>query len=206
MQRHRSPHSLLLAAALAAGSGGVTAQDFALGWNPRSGDPWVDAWLGDMNRYALRYRDPFIDELARYHGAPRDLVAELLDARRWAPADVYLACTIAQVIGQSCRQVADDWERDHAQGWGAVARRLGITPGSAEFHRLKNGLVPTYDRWARPIALDAELERVYPDRGNSTARPAATPAEHGRPDAPATRSPRPGGDEGKSPANGKAGH
>ena len=160
----------LLAAGLAASAGTAHAQDFSLGWNPRSGDVWVDVWLGDMNRYGSRYRDPFVDELVRYHGAPRDLVVELLTRRRWAPGDVYYACALARLIGRPCRYVVDIWERDHAQGWGAVAKRLGIKPGSAQFHQLKRGMVPTYDRWGRPIELDAQLQRDFPGRGKGHAR------------------------------------
>lgn len=152
----------LLALGLAAGH--AQAQDFTFGWNPRSGDVWVDVWLGDMNRYGSRYRDPFIDEMVRYHGAPRDLVVELL-ARRWAPGDIYFACALARLAGRPCRYVVDLWERDHGQGWGAMAKRLGIKPGSAQFHQLKRGMVPTYDRWGRPIELDAQLQRDFPGRG-----------------------------------------
>lgn len=166
---HIKPNTRLmaLATALAAllGLGTASAQDYTFGWNPRSGDVWVDTWLGDMNRYGSRYRDPFVDEMVRYHGAPRDLVADLLVNRHWAPGDVYYACALASVIGRPCRYVVDTWERDHAQGWGNVAKNLGIKPGSSEFHRLKKGFVPTYDRWARPITIDADLERDFPGRG-----------------------------------------
>ncbi len=154
--------ALTFALALAAGS--VQAQTFTFGWNPRSGDTWVDVWLGDMNRYGNRYRDPFIDEMVRYHGAPRDLIEDLL-ARRWAPGDIYFACALARLAGRPCRDVADMWERDHGQGWGAIAKRMGIKPGSAEFHKLKRGMVPTYDRWGRPIDLDDQLTRDFPGRG-----------------------------------------
>lgn len=160
----------LLALGLAAGH--AQAQDFTFGWNPRSGDVWVDVWLGDMNRYGSRYRDPFIDEMVRYHGAPRDLVVELL-ARRWAPGDIYFACALARLAGRPCRYVVDLWERDHGQGWGAMAKRLGIKPGSAQFHQLKRGMVPTYDRWGRPIELDAQLQRDFPGRGKGP--------QHGKP-------------------------
>jgi hypothetical protein len=152
----------LLALSLAAGT--AQAQDFSFGWNPRSGDVWVDVWLGDMNRYGSRYRDPFVDELVRYHGAPRDLVVDLL-GRRWAPGDIYFACALAKLVGRPCRYVVDIWERDHAQGWGAIAKRLGIKPGSPQFHQLKRGMVPSYDRWGRPIELDAQLQRDFPGRG-----------------------------------------
>ena len=163
---HRPFASLVLAAALAGACGGASAQDFVFGWNPRSGDMWVDTQLADINRYGARYRDPFIDEMTRYHGAPRDLVSDLLLRRRWAPGDVYMACTIASIIGRPCRYVVEEYERDHGQGWGVIAKRMGIKPGSPEFHRLKRGFVPTFDHWGRPIQIDASLEPDFPGRGN----------------------------------------
>src|SRR5690606_28287261 len=139
---------LLLAAALAtvfaAGAGTVVAQDTASGWNPRTGDARVDAILDDIDRYGARYRDAFVDELVRYHGAPRDYVTGLLEEQHWAPGDVYYACAIADLVGRSCRYVAEAWQRDH--GWGEVAQRLGIEPGSAEFRRLQQGFAPVYAR------------------------------------------------------------
>lgn len=162
---HRKLTALALAAALAAAAGTAAAQDVTFSWNPRSGDVWMDTWLGDMNNYGYRYREPFIDEMVRYHGAPRDLVSDLLINRRWAPGDVYMACSIASIIGRPCRYVVEQYDRDRGQGWGVIAKRMGIKPGSAEFHRLKQGFVPTYDRWARPIRLDAQLERDFPNHG-----------------------------------------
>lgn len=158
---------LAIATMIAAFSGTVVAQDFSINWNPRSGDVWVDSQLNDVNRYGSRYREPFIDEMVRYYGAPRDLVTELLGTRRWAPGDVYYACAIAQALGRPCRYVVDEWERNHGKGWGVVAKELGIKPGSAEFHRLKRGFVPTYDRWARPIDIDVDLRKDFPNRGKS---------------------------------------
>lgn len=157
------------------GTGQVVAQDYAFGWNPRTGDAWIDTWLGDVNQYAARYREPFIDEMVRYHAAPRALVVELLDAR-WAPGDIYYACAIAQIIGRPCRHMVGEWERNHDEGWGALAQRLGIKPGSAGFHRLKRGFVPTYDRWSRPIYIDGDMRDEYPGR---KLMPAPTPAESG---------------------------
>ncbi len=147
--------TFILAAALTVAGSGMFApasgQDFVFGWNPRTGDVWVDQTLGDINAYGGRYRESFIDELVRYHGAPRDYVTDLLVEQRWAPGDVYYACAIAQVVGRSCRYIADEWQRDHGEGWGALAQRMGIKPGSDEFHRLKDGFAPVYDRWSRPL-------------------------------------------------------
>jgi hypothetical protein len=189
----------LLAFGLAAGT--AQAQDFSLGWNPRSGDVWVDVWLGDMNRYGSRYRDPFVDELVRYHGAPRDLVVDLL-ARRWAPGDIYFACALAKLVGRPCRYVVDIWERDHAQGWGAIAKRLGIKPGSPQFHQLKRGMVPSYDRWGRPIELDAQLQRDFPGRGRGGPKQGG--GQGGKPDhAGHGGKPEQGGGRGNSGKGGQ---
>ena len=171
--------SIALAIALATAGGAVHAQDMTVSWNPRSGDVWVDTWLGDMNRYGTRYRDPFVDEMVRYHGAPRDLVTDLLGRRRWAPGDVFMACNIAAIIGRPCRYVVEAYERDRGHGWGNIAKQMGIKPGSPEFHRLKKGFVPTYDRWARPITLDVELERAYPNRGKGHGKNAKSGGKSG---------------------------
>ncbi|GAB3344130.1 hypothetical protein [Marilutibacter aestuarii] len=153
--------SCLLALVLASALAPAWGQD---DWNPRTGDAWVDAWLGDMNRYGSAYPDAFIDEIVRYHEAPRALVRELLVERKWRPGDVYYACGLAAVSGRPCRHVADRWQRGGAEGWGAIAVELGVEPGSAAFMRLKKGFVPSYDRWGRPIRVDDALARDFPGR------------------------------------------
>lgn len=192
MSTSRLLQPIVLVVALAAGIGGANAQNLSLNWNPRSGDVWVDTQLADMNRYGSRYRDPFIDEMVRYHDVPRDLVTDLLVNRRWAPGDVYYACTIAQTIGRPCSYVVNEWERNNGQGWGVVAQRLGIKPGSAEFHRLKNGFVQTYGRWSRPIVLDADLRRAYPNHGKKSGAAHASQGKEPH--------------HGKGPANVEKGH
>lgn len=174
MRTRRLLQPIVLVVALAAGIGSTSAQNLSLNWNPRSGDVWVDTQLADMNRYGSQYRDPFINEMVRNHAAPRDLVTDLLVNRRWSAGDVYYACTIAKTIGRPCSYVVNEWEQNQGQGWGVVAKRLGIKPGSAEFHRLKKGFVPTYDRLARPIVLDADLKRTYPNHGKKSGAAHAT--------------------------------
>ncbi|GAB3754986.1 hypothetical protein [Lysobacter olei] len=202
--RSFKPLLLALATAVAGLTGTAAAQDYSIGWDPRSGDVWVDTYLGDVNRYGSRYRDPFVNEMVRYYGAPRDLVVDLLTTRRWAPGDVYYACAIAQILGRPCRYVADYWDEHHGKGWGVVAKELGIKPGSAEFHRLKRGFVPTYDRWGRPITLSDDLRNDFPGRGkgpNTGHAPGngakgKAPVAAGKPDNRA-------GASGKAPAAGK---
>lgn len=119
----------------------------------RTGDAWVDRQLDDINRYGERYPDAFADELARYHGAPRDLVLDLLE-REWAPGDIYYACALGTVSGRPCRHVVDQYTHGEGQDWQATAQRLGVQIDSPRFRRLKEGLVASYGRWGRPIEVE----------------------------------------------------
>ena len=156
----------LRAAALAialALSGGATAQ--VVGYDIRTGDVWVDTRLGEINDYGYRYRDPFIDEMHDYYGAPRPLLVELLDRRRWAPADVYYACALAHALRLPCIDIVREYDRHPGKGWGAVAKRYGIKPGSPAFHALKRGTVATYDHWGHPIVIDRPVRVDWSKHG-----------------------------------------
>jgi len=177
-----------LGMAIAAGQP-VHAQ--TVGYNIRTGDVWVDTRLGEINDYGRRYRDPFVSEMTGYYGAPRSLVLDLLDRRDWAPADVYFACAIARALRIPCLEVVQRYERDPGQGWGNLAKQMGIKPGSPAFHALKNGTVGTYDRWGYPVRVDQRVSvdwsrhgpghgKVATVRSRRPVRPRAPMAGTGR--------------------------
>ncbi|MFL6591923.1 MAG: hypothetical protein ACJ8GK_04345 [Luteimonas sp.] len=144
--------------------------------SPGTGDPWVDAVLVDIDRYAARYPDAFVDELARYHGAPRELAASLLAGGRWTAGDLYFACALGQYAGQPCRSVAAARDRDRTRDWSLVARDLGVAPGSDAFQRIKRAIVRSYGRWARPLQVDASLHAEFPEHAVAPATSPAKPA------------------------------
>ena len=148
---------------------------------PGTGDAWVDATLVDIDRYAARYPDAFVDEMVRYHGAPRELVGELLADRRWSAGDIYFACTLAQFAGQPCRTAVLQRERDAAQDWQAIAQRFGVTPDADAFHRIKRAIVLSYQRWARPLTVDASLHAEFPRLDVAPTVPPASNRGDGRP-------------------------
>ena len=116
-------------------SGAVTAQ--VISYNPRTGDVYLDSQLGYMNDYGRNDRDYFVDDVVNSFGAPRYLVNDLLNTRRWNPGDVYYACALAYQMRRPCGDVVKQYDQNRGQGWGVVAQRMGIKPGSAEFHALK---------------------------------------------------------------------
>lgn len=150
----RSSRLSFLVLGFALASVAATASAQTVGYNTRTGDVWVDTRLVEINDYGRRHRDPFIDEMHGHYGAPRPLLVELLDRRGWAPGDVYFACAMAHALGIPCLDVVREYDRAPGQGWGAVAKRLGIKPGSDAFHALKRGQVDTYGRWGHTVVID----------------------------------------------------
>lgn len=154
----------MLGLAVAALLAASPAQAQVVGYNFRTGDAWIDTRLIEINDYGSRYREPFINEMTGYYGAPRSLVDDLF-GRRWSAGDIYYACAIAHLLRIPCINVVNEYERDRGQGWGVIAKRMGIKPGSSEFHALKNGFARTYDRWGYPVAVDRNVHVDWSQHG-----------------------------------------
>jgi|GEM_PF-821065 len=177
---------LILIAGIAAAQQPEPASPPAITPGARTGDQWIDARLQEIDVYAQRYPDAFADEMARYQHAPRSLVQRLINEKSMAPGDVYVSCAIAQTIDRPCAQIADVWATHRADGWKVMAEQLEIAPSSDPsdrkaprsddakskqsqadvLARIKRGLVPTFDRWNRPITLDADLKRDFSGRNS----------------------------------------
>jgi hypothetical protein len=142
MSRQTKLFAFVLAASLAGAAGAQS-----VGYNFRTGDVWVDSQLGYVNDYGRSNRDYFVDDVVNSFGAPRYLVNELLGTRRWAPGDVYYACALAYTAHRPCADVVRSYDENKGQGWGVVAMRMGIKPGSAEFHALKGQLGKSNGRY-----------------------------------------------------------
>lgn len=131
------PLAALVLCLFAASGAQAQVDDIAVGFSPRTGDAWVDTRLGDINVFARGNTAGFIDDVVVSFGAPRPLVRDLYYDRGWAPGDIYYACALAHQLGRPCLEVADYYDQHRGQGWGVVAKQLGIKPGSPAFHALK---------------------------------------------------------------------
>jgi hypothetical protein len=61
------------------------------------------------------------------------------------PSDVYMCLRLGEVAHQPVDRVVQEYEAHRGQGWGVIAKNLGIKPGSEEFHALKAGRLPARD-------------------------------------------------------------
>lgn len=142
---------------------------------PGTGDAWVDRQLQDMELYAARYPDSFLDELARYGQVPRGYAEALLRERGWRPGDIYFACFMAKAAAVSCRTLVRARAGAGDADWEQTLAPLQIEPGSLHYRALRHAIVASYDHWDRPIALDALLRRQLGDRAQRDKAAAARP-------------------------------
>jgi hypothetical protein len=102
----------------------VFAGDFA--W---MNDLTIEA-KGDLSRYRTRLA-------TRFHIGNVEIDAVLGKVSHHA--DAYMVLRLRELSGLSLDVVLDRYHEQNQKGWGALAKSLGIKPGSSEFHRLKQG-------------------------------------------------------------------
>ena len=54
-------------------------------------------------------------------------------------ADAYMVMRLGEMSGQNIETVTKEYKRNKGKGWGRLAKRLGIKPGSRAFKALKSG-------------------------------------------------------------------
>ena len=138
---------------------------YAYDYAPMTGDPTLDAVLDTINLLFNDEPDYYVEQIVYETQAPPVYVREYIVERRYAPADVYMIGEMSQLSGRSFNDVAKLFDanrstaagRGEGRGWGAVARQLGIKPGSAQFHALKGQMGKSNGKYkgyaSRPGAL-----------------------------------------------------
>lgn len=102
----------------------------------RTGDSGLDAELTIMNKDANNDLKTFKSTLVSDTKLSLDKIDGFLKIME--PAEVWLASKIATITNVSVDKVVKSYEVNKDKGWGAIAKDMGIKPGSAEFHELKN--------------------------------------------------------------------
>jgi len=106
-------------------------------FDARAEDP-LQAFMHHVDAQARADMNGFYATVSAQFGVPevqvRAVVGKVHD-----PADAFMIFQIGHMSGQPLDRVFPVYESHKKQGWGAMAKELGIKPGSPEFHALKNG-------------------------------------------------------------------
>jgi hypothetical protein len=95
-------------------------------------------WMNDVNIRAEASQSGFRASLAtRFTIGDTQIKVVLSNVER--PADAYMVLCLAEMSAKPTEYVLKRYKAEKGKGWGALAKSLGIKPGSKEFHALKRG-------------------------------------------------------------------
>lgn len=95
-------------------------------------------WMPDFNIQAAADASGFRARLAtRFHIGDATIDAVIGNVEK--PADAYMVLRLGEMAKRPPEEVLREYKSSRGKGWGALAKSLGIKPGSKEFHALKRG-------------------------------------------------------------------
>jgi hypothetical protein len=95
-------------------------------------------WLSDLSIRAQADPSEFRTRLAaRFNLGDIQIKAVLNNVEKLA--DAYIVLRLGEISRQPTDYVIERYRSSKGKGWGALAKSLGIKPGSREFHALKRG-------------------------------------------------------------------
>ncbi|HLC83247.1 MAG TPA: hypothetical protein VJI69_05415 [Bacteroidia bacterium] len=102
------------------------------------GDLEMDNLLTDIHNQAIKDITGFHNNVVNTF----NIVSSKVDAalKILAPGDVYMAAQLSVSIGKPFDEVVKTYQANKAKGWGAIAKEMGIKPGSPEFHAMKKSM------------------------------------------------------------------
>lgn len=112
----------------------ISAQELFL-----AGNIYLDSDMRAVNRQASLNISTFNNDMRLSYNVSSSKLNYMAVDLNMAPADIYLSLELARVRRVPVDRVITVYRSQRSNGWGAIAKELGIKPGSAEFHRLKQG-------------------------------------------------------------------
>ncbi len=98
----------------------------------------LEAFLQNLDVQARADANGFAVKVSAQFGVPVPQVQAVIQTVA-RPADAFMVFQLGQMAQQPPEAVMQVYQADKGKGWGVIAQRLGIKPGSPEFHALKRG-------------------------------------------------------------------
>lgn len=102
-----------------------------------TGSAEMDNDLNIMNNEAKVDLNAFNKKIGIDFNTDAKKVESIRIGSKLEPAEVFFAYQLAKIISKPVESVVKTYTEDRSQGWGVVAKKMGVKPGSPEFHRLK---------------------------------------------------------------------
>nr|WP_320048563.1 hypothetical protein [uncultured Desulfuromonas sp.] len=133
----------------------------------------LSGFMSDVNVRARADLRDFSVRLSSRFAVPVPDVDGLL-RRVSAPADAFMCLQLSHMSRVPLEQVMERYRQRHDKGWGQLAQELGIKPGSAEFHRIRQGEFVLYDNNGNDSGRDKKQGKGQgkntPDKGKGQGK------------------------------------
>jgi hypothetical protein len=125
----------------------TVVQAYGLGARPPgvTGDRGFDSILQNLTVSANADPNGYYRELSARNGIPEQHIRQAKDRYGLNYSDLYMASALAKATHRPILTVAEDYHQNRAKGWGVMAKKLGIKPGSDEFQAMKTGALGSLD-------------------------------------------------------------
>lgn len=95
-------------------------------------------WMENLNIKAQADSSGFRVQLAtRFHIGDAQVQTVIGNVGR--ASDAYMVLRLGELTHRPIKEVVNVYHTHRKKGWGVIAKKLGIKPGSKEFHALKRG-------------------------------------------------------------------
>ncbi len=105
----------------------------------KTGDVELDGDLNRINANAKIDFGKFKVEMTGSYNIDEKKIEHMHIGVGMEPAEIYMALEIGKLSKRPVDDVLVVYQQHKSKGWGFIAKQMGIKPGSAEFHALKNG-------------------------------------------------------------------
>ncbi|GET24559.1 hypothetical protein [Prolixibacter sp. NT017] len=132
----------------------------------RTGNSQLDLDLNVINAHASADFGTFKADMNVSYNVAEKKIDYMRGSLHMAPGEIYLALEISKIARVPLDNVISAYRTNKSRGWGYIARQVGIKPGSAEFHQLKNNAGSKKGNGAGKKPSHAKMKNK--DRGNSS--------------------------------------
>ncbi|MFC1813703.1 hypothetical protein ACFL03_13545 [Thermodesulfobacteriota bacterium] len=146
---------------------------FAYAGNTSTGDSELDRSLETLNKGAKENTSEFAKKLGRKFGVSESTTERLLNRVGMSPSDVYMTAKVSKISKRSIEDVENAYKENKGKGWGVIAKKMGIKPGSKEFHELKrddSGMLNDYKGKGKKKKDKGKEDKAKGKKGNAKGK------------------------------------
>lgn len=149
-------------------------------YNASTADTKLDLSLGKLNLRADGNINEFIKALGFKYQVPTTKIENLIVDYNFTAADTYMAVSIGNMTGRTLDEVASVYRSNKAKGWGFVAKKMGIKPGSREFHQIKQGSASIFNEAGNGLTANKPSKNNAGSKGKGNSRDKAKNKNKGK--------------------------